>query len=227
MQGLAAIVISLKKILIFLKELVLELLFPCQCCHCGELGEYLCHRCLAKIKFQLLPVMLRHGEYIDEVIVCCQFTGATKSLIKAVKYKSVIGGCELLAEMIYYYLKFPKVDYLVSVPISQRRRSERGFNQSEEIIKHLATFTGVPGVAVLKKSKNTINQAKIFNSAERYENIKDSFSLIDGAERIIKGKTVAIIDDVVTTGVTLNECARILKSIGVKKVYGIAVAHGG
>lgn len=227
MQGSVVILIELKKIFAFLKEVLLELFFPRQCCHCGELSDYLCPKCLAKIEFQLLPVLLQQNQYLDDVYACCQFTGPVRSLVKAVKYKSVVGGCELLAELMYYYLQFPKVDYLVSVPISKKRRLDRGFNQSEEIIKHLMEFSHFPGITALEKSKDTLNQARIFNHSQRYENIKGSFSLFEGVESIVKGKTVAIIDDVVTTGVTLDECARLLKSVGVTKVYGVVVAHGG
>lgn len=217
----------MNKVVKKLWEVFLDVLYPRQCCHCKKVGEYLCNSCLANASFQLFPVEVAEMKYLDDLLVCFQFEGAVRSVISSVKYQSIRGACELLAEFLYYYLQFPKVDYLVPVPMNEQRRSDRGFNQTEEMVKFLVKFSTIKGVNALGKKKHTKNQASVKDRIERRKNVFDTFELLEGAEELLKGKTVALVDDVVTTGATLNECARMLKQAGANEVYGVVVAHGG
>lgn len=114
---------------------------------------------------------------------------------------------------------------VIPVPLQQKRLRWRGFNQAELIAEKLA---GQFGLALDSRSlvriKHKTPQAKL-NEAERQANVKNCFTLSAEA-RDFKDKMILLIDDVVTTGATLNECARVLKAAGAREVWGLAVAKG-
>ncbi|MCX6761107.1 MAG: phosphoribosyltransferase family protein, partial [Candidatus Nealsonbacteria bacterium] len=113
---------------------------------------------------------------------------------------------------------------LVPVPLEERRLKWRGFNQSEEIGKELADFLKINMTSdVLIKTKETLDQVNLDNQ-ERKENIKNAFSCL--ALEKIKGKKILLVDDVFTTGSTMEEAASVLKEAGAEKIIGIAVARG-
>jgi len=113
---------------------------------------------------------------------------------------------------------------LIPVPLAKRRIRWRGFNQAEEIAKNLAEYLEIPLINdVLIKTKETLPQIDLAEEA-RKENIKGAF-LIKNEEKI-KGKKILLIDDVYTTGSTLEESSRILKKAGAREVWGAVVARG-
>lgn len=168
-------------------------------------------------------------KYVDDVIIVCKYQGVAKRLIHDFKYKGVIGIGFIIAQIIYRSINLPKCDLLVPVPVHKIKLSKRGFNQSEEIIKSLSNVANIAYLDLLLKTKNTKSQMSITNKDERKSNVENSFkinqSLINSNKKFLQGKIVMIIDDVLTTGNTMNECARILKENGVNKVIGIAFAH--
>jgi ComF family protein len=117
--------------------------------------------------------------------------------------------------------------FVVPVPISNTKLRIRGYNQSCTIAKAFCDCAD-KGVFELKdnvifKKIETTPQAKISNRKQRLENIRGVFEIKNS--RIVKGRTIIIIDDVTTTGGTLNEIIRVLKKAGAKKVVGFAIAH--
>ena len=121
---------------------------------------------------------------------------------------------------------------LIPIPLSRKRRRERGYNQAELIaeklieldIKH-KNFTLEKEILI--KTKNTENQAHIEDRRERLNNIIGSFSIKNNIEnmRRIKNRNIILIDDVVTTGATLEEAKKVLKQMGAKKVIAFTIAH--
>lgn len=117
---------------------------------------------------------------------------------------------------------------IVPVPLFSRRERERGFNQSKIlaeiflkiIVEHFPEARWIVDDSCLKRIKQTAQQAKL-TKEERQKNIAGAFS----AKKFIPGATVAVIDDVFTTGATLEECARVLKQAGAKEVWGITLAR--
>jgi len=103
-------------------------------------------------------------------------------------------------------------DYIIPVPIHKKKMRKRGYNQMELIGRRLSTKTGIPlEVRSLVKSVNTRPQRGLI-AKERQKNIKDSFEVPDRSK--IDGKRILLIDDVMTTGATVNECARVLLNDG-------------
>lgn len=125
--------------------------------------------------------------------------------------------------------KKPENLLLVPVPLHRRRQNWRGFNQAEILAEILGKNLGVKVRSdILTRNKNTTPQAELETREKRLNNITGAFEIKNPAEFSAGGKikTVVLIDDVSTTGATLEECARALKKAGVKQVYAITAARG-
>ena len=122
-----------------------------------------------------------------------------------------------------------KYDYIISVPIHIKRTKQRGYNQSKLIAKEIATkcsnIENFPMFIddVLIKNKNIVAQSSLDDKLDRIRNIKNAFNLGKNRDNI-KEKNILIIDDVFTTGATVNECAKVLKENGVSKVGVFTIA---
>ncbi|MCJ7577588.1 MAG: ComF family protein [candidate division Zixibacteria bacterium] len=117
---------------------------------------------------------------------------------------------------------FLKSDFLIPVPLHKSRYRERGFNQSDILAEGISKATGLSVLkSVLKRKKNTKDQTNL-SREQREENVRDAF--VVSCPKMIKGKKVILVDDVITTGVTLSECARMLKQAGAEKILGMTIA---
>lgn len=154
-----------------------------------------------------------------------EYADVTKQLVTTLKYQSVKKIGTLLGEMIYNTTPFPLVDVITSVPLHPKRQWQRGFNQAEEIALALSQRTQVPYRVLLKRIKHSQPQAQITQQEKRLSRLSQNFAL--NYPPVGKHfQTALIVDDVVTTGATLNECVRVLKQAEINQVYGLAVAHG-
>ena len=133
-------------------------------------------------------------------------------MVKRFKYSGKKYYAKYLAELMFANREyFEDVDIITFVPIGKRRRAERGFNQAEELAKELGLLTNIEVIDTLNKLGNEKHQAGL-SQKERQENLSGSFKLKDEALTSIRNKNILLIDDVFTTGATLSECARVLKS---------------
>lgn len=115
-----------------------------------------------------------------------------------------------------------KFDCLVPVPLHSARKRDRGFNQSEILALEMSEATNLPVLKkLLKRTKNTKDQTKL-TPEERIENVKGAFALKD--PEIVAGTRVILVDDVMTTGATLGECASVLLEAGAERVIGATIA---
>ena len=108
------------------------------------------------------------------------------------------------------------------VPMPASRQKERGYNQSEEICKQFSILTKIPMIDALEKLETSTKQAKL-NFDERQQNIAGTFKIKD--KSLVKGKYILLIDDVITTGATTSECAKVMLEAGAKQVDVLTVAH--
>ena len=115
-------------------------------------------------------------------------------------------------------------DIITCVPMFELKETERGFNQSKIIAKKFAEFVKVPFVELCAKVVDTPSQTSL-NTKERIENVKDSFNFKSEYKKLIKNKTILIIDDVVTTGATTSELSKVLIEHGAKECYVLSFAH--
>ena len=113
-------------------------------------------------------------------------------------------------------------DYIIPVPLHSVRKRERGFNQSKILAQEISKVINIPVLKkVLKRTRNTKDQTKL-SPEERKENVKGAFSL--KSPETIEGKRIILVDDVMTTGATLGECATVLREAGAEKIMGAIVA---
>jgi len=113
---------------------------------------------------------------------------------------------------------------LVPIPLHKKRLKWRGFNQAEELAKELSKSLGIPlSSNLLIRLKETLPQVDL-SKEERENNIRGAFAVINS--ELIQKKKILLVDDVYTTGITMEECARLLKDQGAKEVWGIAIARG-
>ena len=209
-----------------LTEKFLNLIVPPYCVCCSKNGRLLCHRCYQLIHFNAQPANnnLFSQEFLDQALSLAVYQPPISDLIKSLKYQHVKKIGVVLAELLYNHLQLPKCDLITWAPISKKRLNERGFNQAQMIGEGLGRIMKTPTKTVLKKVKHTSKQAKS-SFAQRLANLQDTFEVEASFQHCLKNKTVMIVDDVLSTGSTLNECARMLKMAGVKVVVGVAVAR--
>ena len=113
---------------------------------------------------------------------------------------------------------------IIPIPLNNRKELERGFNQSREIAEIISSYFGIPlAQNFLVRKKYTLPQINL-KLKQRSENIKNAFELLPDNE--IQGKTILLIDDVTTSGATLNEAAKVLRENGVKEIWGVVIAQG-
>ena len=149
-----------------------------------------------------------------------------QKLIHAFKYQAKTSLGKRLGRILAEKLRedgiLPGFDCLIPVPLHPARKRERGFNQSELLADELSEVTHLPELKqLLKRIRNTKDQTKL-TPEQRIENVKGAFALIDYDR--IEGKKVILVDDVMTTGATLKECAKVLTKAGAKRVMGATIA---
>jgi ComF family protein len=197
----------------------LDLLFPPHCAHCQRVGYLLCSRCLATIS----AAPARSLPQFEDVRVRAIYGGVISSAIHALKYKhqTRLAGplgellCEALCEINW------TVDLVTAVPMHTKRLRERGYNQAALLGEVVAQQRGWAfSSSAVTRSRETLSQVHL-NAQERQENVADAFCSESG---IVAGKSVLIIDDVLTTGATMSACAEALRAAGAARVYGAAVA---
>ena len=130
---------------------------------------------------------------------------------------------EWMAEVLNRYWEVNSLDLLIPVPLHPQRLRERGFNQALLLVKELSRRTDLPYLkAILKKKKPTVPQVNL-SGAEREKGVRGTFHVIEKKELL--GKSVLLVDDVYTTGATVNECSRVLLGGGAERVDVLTLAH--
>lgn len=227
------------------KNVVLDILFPPICLTCGknlnksEKYKIICQKCLDSIPLYdslFCPVCLRrspdenkcHPQSHYRLASACHYDNEViKKLIWQFKYENWLSAAEPLAEILSSYLKKTDISFkdfsIISLPLHKRREFKRGFNQCAVLANHINKELGLEIIKNnLVKIKHTDNQADLKDYKSREENIKNSF-FVNNPENL-KGKNILLIDDVYTSGATLNEAVRVLKTSGVKKILALVVA---
>lgn len=211
---------------------VLKFLFdifcPRTCVACGQWGNFICEVCGDSVVVgDGQALKLAQSQYLDGVWAVAQYQGVMKILIKQLKYKHLRDLAAVGGHYIWQMGRLPKADWISFVPIHRRRYLERGFNQSRALAEEVSRLSALPLYPLLKRVLYREKQAASKDLMERLSKIRGVFALSKQvAVKDLAGKKIVLIDDVVTTGSTLNECARVLKKAGVAKVWAVCLAHG-
>ena len=125
------------------------------------------------------------------------------------------------------YLRYSAPEIFVPVPLHPRRMAVRGYNQAEVIAVELEKRTGIPCISLLKRIRNTLPQKEL-SSRDRGKNVGSAFALSEKNRRRVPvlPRTVMLVDDIYTTGCTLEGCAKILKKAGVERVLFLTLCIG-
>ena len=221
-------------------ESILNLIFPPRCVSCSKTGSCFCPKCREELAYLPQPLCVKCSEPIGSGILCnrCQsqkwdidgirsvfqYEGAIRQAVIQFKYHNVKALAEPLADLIAQSLDNSsiKADMLIPVPSHPHRLRERGYNQAALLAGKLSRLTAIPvNDRALVRTKNTPQQAKTDSLAQRVENMTDAFAC---KSRDLSGKRILLIDDVCTSGTTLNSCAIPLKAAGAASVHGITLA---
>lgn len=226
---------------------LLDLLFPKKCIGCKALGGYLCTTCFARIEYSIAPVCgicgkgsmdgrthpICQGKYtLDGIISGVVYQGVVKKMVYQFKFQPYLTDLQhIMAQLLYEALiqnetftKIKKNDcLLIPIPLHAKRLRTRGYNQSMLLGRQLQRLFNLSLSDALLRTKATHTQVGLTH-VQRRENMKEVFALKTTAQ--VKDMTVLLVDDVVTSGSTLNEAAKVLKRAGAKEVWGITFAHG-
>lgn len=224
-----------------LGEIALDILFPRYCVGCGKEGAFICAPCLLSQPLLMPPVCplcgrpqasgilcpdcIRWRAEIDGIRSPFRFEGVIQQAVYQLKYRNLRAITPMLAGFLYDFMKATPLqgDTLVPVPLHKSRIRERGYNQSALLATELEKLSGLPVILnSLVKHEKSIPQARSANVEERKKNVSGVFSV--GDERLA-GKSVILIDDVATSGATLDACAGVLKEAGALSVWGLTLAR--
>jgi len=209
-----------------------DFIFPPVCFGCGarEVPDALiCQDCLNALYRYPLPTHGGPKSVIVHLRSLGNYVPPFSSLVHELKYRNRTKLAPLLGDALTSLMMTDAVlkqaDLLAPIPLHPARLRERGYNQSELLARRVAQLTGIPLVGALRRVKNTKSQARIVDAKKRKDNLKGAFAVTDA--EALKDKQVLLIDDVTTTGATLDAAAQVLKAAGARTVYALVVAQAG
>lgn len=218
----------------------LDLVFPPRCVGCGSFDAFICARCLDASP-RAEPPRCRVCWMPDEHSVCYRcsiqpfafeearaafiYRGAAREAIHALKYRGLSAIAGVMAKEMASCLErwpLPAVA-LTPVPITGSRRRVRGYNQSEALARELSRLTGLPlDAGLLARRRGGAPQARAVDEAARRANVEGAF---EARQVDADGAPVLLVDDVMTSGATLDACARALRDAGYGPVYALTFAR--
>ena len=226
-------------------ELILDLIYPPRCIVCNDIFEFgtrkflcdecknliapinskRCEKCSRPIEFgNLCSICARNHEkiFFDKNFSIFIYDDVISDLIHRFKFKNHPAIGKALSTIIANEINFAipqKIDCIIPVPIHRIRKRERGFNQSEILAKKLAQKLQISlRTDLLKRIRNTKPQWAL-DYHERKRNLIDAFSC-----KNVSGKNIILFDDIFTTGTTINECSKVLKSAGANYILSLTLA---
>lgn len=221
-----------------LKKEIIQILFPTKCVLCKKEGSLICNPCIQKLPDQKTQCFVckneslfgktcqscQHKTAIDYFISCTKYHSPIKKILHAYKYKYLEDLQYPLTKIILKKIKqlpIAKNSSITTIPLHRIDENKRGFNQSELIARNIASIKNTPFKNTLKKKKHTKKQASL-KKTKRMHNLSNTF--VFPMHMHIKNESCIIIDDVKTTGSTIETAARILKENGAKKIIAITIA---
>lgn len=226
-----------------IKDFILDLVFPRYCVGCSLEGEWFCQKCRKKIIFVKAPACPKCGRLTPNGQFCSRcrdksfLTGlitaayyrksALREAIHTFKYDEIFDLKKELGKILIKTLFDrwkQKSTILVPVPLAWSRKASRGFNQTELLAQEISKVFGWLICDCLKRIKHTKPQV-VLSGKERQKNVKGVFVFKKDFRESFKNKTILLIDDVYTTGSTLQECAKVLRENSqVKQIWGLVLA---
>lgn len=208
-------------------EFVLDFLFPPTCSVCGKLDKnWLCENCKKRIerleKSELVDI---ENKKYEKLLYIFKYESLIRKLILKYKFSGQGYLCNLFSNVIINNKNNQKIlkeyDLIIPVPMYEKKRSKRGYNQTELIAEKIATSLNIEYSKCIEKVINTTTQSKL-GGKSRQSNIQHAFFIKNDIE--VEDKKIILLDDIYTTGATSEECSRILKNSGAKEVLILVLA---
>jgi ComF family protein len=223
-----------------LPQRLLDLLYPPRCAGCGRGGAWYCALCRTLTRPVPQPYCQRCGQpltgsdcrscavslpVVDAVRAATLFAGPIRQAIHRLKYSNLTAVAPALSQLLAetYQEAGWSADVIVPVPLYPARQRQRGYNQAERLARPLATALAIPLAAqAMRRQRATADQIGL-DPAGRRANVLGAFAVVQGGS--VAGRTVLLIDDVATTGSTLDACARALFEGGAVSVRALVLAR--
>lgn len=183
----------------------------------------LCHRCRAETAE--FSKARRKIPFVADWTAMWYYNGSVRKSLIRYKFYNARGYADTYGRFLAMHLmqEFPDgIDLLTWVPISAARRRKRGYDQVELLAFAIGKEWEQPPVRLLEKIRDTKPQSTMSDAAKRRANVMGAYRITDPVA--VAGKQILLLDDIITTGATLSECARMLLTAGAKEVYGAAIA---
>lgn len=215
------------------------IIYPPKCIFCRKLLSYdasinICRACYSGLPFAqtiLMPVSASQDDgvnYCEGAVSVFQYTGVVKESLIRFKFFNEPSYCRtyarLIADRLDKLVDISQYHMVMSVPLHKHKEFSRGYNQACLISKELAKVLRLPeGSRLLKRHRCTETQS-LLDRQKRSRNVKGAFIVTSPVK--LAGKYIILVDDILTTGSTLEECSRILKAAGAQKITAVVVATG-
>ncbi len=206
---------------------LLELLFPSKCILCGRLllpdESHACESCLSGTP--PYPETKRWIPGITRWTVLWTYEGAARQALLRYKFRGARHYGEHFGKLLARKVEEDfrgQFDVIVYVPVSPRRKWKRGYDQVYLMGKSMGKALGQAPVKALKKIRHNPAQSSLTEGLQRENNVRGAYKITD--RKLVCGKRVLLIDDIITTGSTVTECAGVLRAAGAKEVLCAAVA---
>ncbi len=211
-----------------------DLILPINCLGCDEEGKFICQKCFKQIPVNNEPPKrFKEKTALSGLIVASYYKHPLiKEAVKRFKYDFAKGLTEPLADLMTEKLKCSHFipisnSIIIPVPLHAKRLRWRGFNQAELLAGRISNQLKIPlEQNILTRHKHRLPQVKIKDALSRKENISGVFKINKKREKKIKNKTVILIDDITTTGATLEEAAKTLKILKPSQIWAVVLARG-
>ena len=209
-----------------LMKLLTKYLFPPKCVFCRRVMEQdgICEKCKKSLPYRIPQESKKLPMFIDAAYSCFHYEGDVKNAIIRYKFGGLAGYAVEFSGYIEKSITAAlgdKFDYISWVPLSKKRYRKRGYDQAKLLADEVASKLGTHTTSTLIKIRDSAPQSRQNDISHRKANILGAYEL---ANVNVNNKRIILIDDVLTTGSTVSECARILKTAGAEKVYVFTIA---
>ena len=208
---------------------LLDLLYPPRCAFCRKLvksGETVCGHCRDTLPYTVGNSVEKHGDFFQVCVAPLYYEKDVRESLHRYKFGEATGYADAYAPLVADCVRdrlTGEYDLISWVPLSRKRLRERGYDQSKLLAEAVAPLLGGEAVSTLEKPKDVAKQSTVGSAEKRRANIAGAYRVPDAGR--IGGKRILLIDDIVTTGSTLGECARTLLEAGAERVVCAAVAR--
>ena len=208
-------------------ERVLELFYPTKCAFCHKLtgGARVCDKCAGNLPVTPGSAQEQKFPFISQCVSPLYYEGDVRESLHRYKFGGLSHYCTVYAPFMAKCIDENQIscDIITWVPLSRKRLRQRGYDQARLLAAELSKKAGIECCRLLKKTRNNPAQSGTGGAEKRRANVSGVYTALSPEK--ITGKSILIVDDIVTTGATLSECGRMLLSAGAKEVKAVTVAR--